>query len=370
MKNQEKIQELLNQDSIKIQLEEKGISKENILEQLALFEKGDIFVNLQNSCSLEKGINSINPSEFDYLLDLQSKAQANSRITKFVPASGAATRMFQSMLYIYSNYQSMSLNELKQMAVYDKQAQDLLYFIENIENFPFYEDFLEIYKRNHGLIDYNNENLDIILLLSIFINSENLNYSKLPKGLIKFHKCKSEVYTAFESHLYEAIEIAQSTNNSCKIHFTITEQNRNEITNHIQEVISKIELSYSIQESSTDTIATNLDHIPFLDENNKLLFRPGGHGSLIHNLNNLKADIVFIKNIDNILPNQYNTESVYYNKLITGLLIDLQNKLFDFYSKFKESEINVNLQNSAINFLNREFHVIFDHDFEKLDFDQ
>ena len=178
---------------------------------------------------------------------------------------------------------------------------------------------------------------DYKLIVDTLLNIRGLNYGQLPKGLLSFHKYDDGVRTPIEEHLVEAALYAAS-NKQAYVHFTISHEHLELFKQKVTEKIAqyeakydvKLNVSYSEQKPSTDTIAVNPDNSPFRNDDGSLLFRPGGHGALIENLNDLEADIVFIKNIDNVVPDRLKKETIDWKMVIAGKLVELQKQTFDY----------------------------------------
>ena len=170
------------------------------------------------------------------------------------------------------------------------------------------------------------------------LNAAGLNYGALPKGLLKFHKYENGTRTPLEEHLVEGALYAAGKNGKVNVHFTVSPEHKDLFRALVEEKVKDYSSRYNVdycvtfseQKPSTDTIAADMDNHPFRDEKGKLLFRPGGHGALIENLNDLDADIVFIKNIDNVVPDRLKDDTVLYKKLIAGVLVTLQKQAFEY----------------------------------------
>jgi len=180
-------------------------------------------------------------------------------------------------------------------------------------------------------------------VVSNLLEPKGLNYGQLPKGLLLFHKYADTVRTAMEEHLAEGAMYAKNNAGEVNIHFTVSpehqalfEQLVADKSGEYEEKFSvKYDVSFSIQKPSTDTVAAAMDNTPFRDKNDKLLFRPGGHGALIENLNDVDADVVFIKNIDNVVPDSFKCSTVIYKKVIAGVLVTLQEKAFRYLEQIE-----------------------------------
>lgn len=308
-------------------LAQKGISEEQIAEQLACFEKGFPYLKLAAAASVDNGILApATDMQKKYLDAWDAYTQTDKVIVKFVPASGAASRMFKNLFeFLGADYDTPQTG-------FEKT------FFEKIENFAFYNDLNQACQNNTGkdipqLISEGNYKA----VVSALLESAGLNYGALPKGLLKFHKYEDGSRMPLEEHLVEGALYAGNKNGKVNVHFTVSPEHRPLFKVLVDEKAAiyakrygvEYNISFSEQKPSTDTIAADMDNKPFRD-NGKLLFRPGGHGALIENLNDLDADVIFIKNIDNVVPDKFKGDTVLYKKLIAGVLITLQQKIFSY----------------------------------------
>ena len=212
-------------------------------------------------------------------------------------------------------------------------------FFSQIEHFAFYNDLNEACLRNQGK--------DIPALLAAgeykavaanLLEAAGLNYGALPKGLLKFHKYEDGARTPLEEHLVEGALYAAGADGQVNVHFTVSPEHRALFEKLVAEKAEKYaakygvtyHVSFSEQKPSTDTVAADMDNHPFRDEKGRLVFRPGGHGALIENLNDLDADIIFVKNIDNAVPDRLKDDTVTYKQLIAGVLVTLQERAFEY----------------------------------------
>lgn len=309
-------------------LAKKGISEQQIGEQLASFEKGFPFLRLAAAASVEN--NGIMVAESDerkkYLAAWDAYKDTDKTIVKFVPASGAASRMFKNMFEFLG-------------ADYDVPTTDFeKKFFDHIHSFAFYNDLEAACLDNTGkTIDALLAEHDYKAVVANLLQSAGLNYGALPKGLLKFHRYADGVRTPLEEHLVEGALYASGKTGKVNVHFTVSTEHRDLFRKLVEakadEYTKKYGVEYNIsfseQKPSTDTIAADMENKPFRD-NGKLLFRPGGHGALIENLNDLDADIIFIKNIDNVVPDRLKEDTVTYKKLLAGVLVTLQQQAFDY----------------------------------------
>lgn len=310
-------------------LAKKGISEEKIAEQLACFEKGFPFLKLSAAASVENG-GIMKADEKDcerYLAAWDAYKDGDKKIVKFVPASGAASRMFKNMFEFLG-------------ADYDKPTTDFeKKFFDHIHDFAFYNDL------NAACMDNTGKNIDALLseqnykaIVSNLLEAAGLNYGALPKGLLKFHRYADGVRTPLEEHLVEGALYAAGKTGEVNVHFTVSAEHRElfeklvaaKVGEYEAKYGTKYHISFSEQKPSTDTVAADMENKLFRDKDGKLLFRPGGHGALIENLNDLDADIVFIKNIDNVVPDRLKADTVTYKKLLAGVLVTLQKQAFEY----------------------------------------
>ena len=328
-----KILTMLTQED-KIYLQQKGISEEKLNAQLNNFKTGFPFLKLAGAASPEKGITIPTAEEKKgYLKAWDEYLQGSGKVLKFVPASGAASRMFKD-LFEFLDGESDKPNN----AFIEK-------FFANIEKFAFYAELNEALTKGEGKdIKQLVAEGKYKTVVDYLLGTKGLSYGKLPKGLLKFHSYKKGPRTPLEEHLVEGAMYAGGKTGDVNVHFTVSPEHKElfkklfaeKQQEYAAEYGVKYSVSFSEQKSSTDTVAANPDNTPFRTEDGKILFRPGGHGALIENLNDLDADIIFIKNIDNVVPDRLKPETVEYKKLIAGVLVSKQKQAFD-YLKVLES---------------------------------
>lgn len=308
-------------------LQQKNITKAQADEQIACFRKGFPYLDIVASASTEKGIRVLNENEMSpYLEAWQRYLSDKKEVVKFVPASGAASRMFKDLF------------EFAEAGYDEPQTAFEKKFFADIKKFAFYKDLNEVCLRNTG------KSIETLIgageykaVVNNLLNKEGLNYGQLPKGLLKFHSYYPDARTSMEEHLVEGALYARNTENEVNLHFTVSPEHRELFEQLAEEIRDSYEKHYHVkfktdfseQKSSTDTIAADDTNLPFRT-NGKLLFRPGGHGALIENLNDITADIVFIKNIDNVVPDSFKEPTVRYKQLIGGILAVTQKRIFDY----------------------------------------
>ncbi len=329
------------------QMKAHGIDEKTVLDQLETFKQGIAPLRLQRACSIGDGILRLDESRWESLLAKQQTAQSDARMMKFVPASGAATRMFKNLLALHNRKGAVTESKLTEQLEEegDDDAMFGLHFIHRLKRFAFYPHLQEAMAEDGHDSDELLDDGDYSLILKYLLTEKGLNYQNLPKGLIPFHKIDGRIRTPFGEHVLEATAYTQDAKRMSRIHFTVPEEQQERIQSHVgryERELKKNDLHlfhrYSIQKPSTDTIAANPDGTPFRDDDGKLLFRPGGHGALLENLNDLPADIVFIKNIDNVVPFDYAETTIRFKKLLGGLLVELQQRVFDMLRELKQDK--------------------------------
>jgi hypothetical protein len=309
-------------------LEKRGIPASEAERQLGLLREPPRSIRLNRACKLDDGIVQLSSNEQTECLKLGKRCASEKRLTKFVPASGAASRMFKDLAAGAALGKDLTASAIASQAEHDPVAKQLMLFWENREEFGFYDQLVS--KLPSPVSD------DIRLWITTLLDTNGLNYSNLPKGLVKFHAYTDHSRCAFEEHLAEGVAMALADDKSCRIHFTVSPQWRSEIANTLDQFAKKhfsktrFKITYSEQAESTDTLAVDQHHRPIRSSGGELLLRPGGHGALINNLNSLAGDIVCIKNIDNIEPEWRRSDSVRWQNILTGYLTRLQLKLFEY----------------------------------------
>ena len=317
---------MLTQQDLK-QLAQKGISEQQIETQLGQFKTGFPFLKLEAAAAIGKGI--IAPDEASrksYVEAWQQYKAAGRKVVKFVPASGAASRMFKDMFAFVD-------------ADYDVPTTDFeKKYFDNIEKFAFYDELDAVCRKNEGKgIKELMAAGQYKAVAANMLKADGLNYGQLPKGLLLFHSYAEGPRTPMEEHLVEGALYAAS-NGEAHVHFTVSHEHMELFKQKVaqkadfyaQKYGIRYDITFSEQKPSTDTIAANPDGTPFRNADGSLLFRPGGHGALIENLNEIDADVIFVKNIDNVVPDRLKADTVEWKQIIAGVLVTLQQKAFDY----------------------------------------
>ena len=293
------------------QIEQHGLTREAVERQIENFRRGFPFLKVVRAASPGDGVVVVDAAAANAAQARYEQAAHGLSVVKFVPASGAATRMFKELFEF--------VNE-------GKRGKGIDTLLENIERFAFWPELKAVLP----------EGADDRTVVSCIVK-QGLNYGQKPKGLVTFHAYADGARKAVEEHLVEGAAYA-STDGVARIHFTVSPEHRAGFESLLAEKVPlyekrfgiRYEISFSVQKPSTDTIAVNPDNTPFRQEDGSLLFRPAGHGALIENLNEIDADVIFIKNIDNVTTDAQRGDTVRYKKVLAGVLLDLQERAFEY----------------------------------------
>jgi len=341
------------------QMAEKGVNPQDVLQQLEIFRKGIPPIKLLKPCTAEDGITIL--KNLDKYIKIYSEAEADGRAMKFVPASGAASRMFEQQIKFNNANEQIDLSTIKKEAANDNDHNELLRFMAGIKNFSFYTDLQKVLSEKGINIEERIHHGQFKEIVDAVISDNGLNYAELPKGLIKFHQYGNESRTAFEEHLVEAAAYCKDQNGTARIHFTLSPEHEQIVKSHIESILAKyenensrFEIGYSFQKPSTDTIAVDMQNNPFRLEDGSLLFRPGGHGALLDNLKELNGDIIIIKNIDNIVPDRLKNETYKYKRVLGGYLVELQQSVFHYLNILTGKNSDGGTVNNVLEFAREE----------------
>ena len=348
------------------QIKAKGMELEKIISQTETIMRGIPYLRLQRPCIIGDGITLIQKGDLERLSRMYSEASLAGRVMKFVPASGAASRMFKLLLSFNNRLDPIDKEVMSASAARgDSDSKEFLQFINGIEKFAFY-DHLKAVMAKDGL-----DTEDLVSkgqfkdILEYILTSKGLDYANLPKGMIMFHRYPDHSRTPFEEHLVEAAGYVQDRHGVCRIHFTVSNENEETIKTHIEKIRNRyetsglrMEITFSVQKPSTDTLAVDVENRPFRDTDGRLLFRPGGHGALLENLNDLKGDMVFIKNIDNVVPDRLKHETYVYKKAFGGYLIELQRDIFGYLKRLAEDNVDEQVVNEAFEYVRHKLSIM------------
>ncbi|MDR2407519.1 MAG: DUF4301 family protein [Bacteroidales bacterium] len=346
-----------------IQILQHGITQKSADRQLNIVKQQKVNLTVVKPALKQDGLLVFNQQEINDIIANYTAQIEGEKIMKFIPSSGAATRMFKDLFIAMEHLaKNNSANELQ---------YTVLTFFDKLPDFAFFET-LKTCMANDGI------NIDVLLseknylpILSYLLTEKGLNYGKLPKGLLLFHRYPLHVRTALEEHLVEAAGYTLEKNKIIHLHFTVSPEHIDLFKSHCQKAVPLYEklfgvtyhIDFSTQQSSTDTIAFTVDNKPFRDKEGNLVFRPGGHGSLIENLNCIDADIVLIKNIDNVTLDKYKSDTIEYKKVLICFLLRIRKQVFTYLdmldrklSSLEEiKEIETFLRNTLFIYLEKEY---------------
>ncbi len=316
----------------KKQIETRGSDLQVVLAQVENFRKGFPFLQIEEAASVEKGVIRLSPEMIQAKMDLYDKKVENGiKPLKFVPASGAASRMFKAL---FSALEALETTPGDDVLKDNKAAAQ---YIAEFDKFAFAEELKAKMKADGAADSAQNK-------IAYLLTEKGLNYGNKPKGLLKFHAYAKGNRTPFEEHLVEGARYARDNAGNVKLHFTVSPEHQEGFeklfsqkkAKYEEELDVNFEATFSRQKPATDTIAVDLENNPFRNPDGSLLFRPAGHGALIENLNDLEADVVFIKNIDNVVPDSMKGATIDYKKALAGVLLETQEKLFEYQRLLNE----------------------------------
>ena len=340
---------MFNDQDLKL-FKERNVTVEQIEAQLNAFKTGFPYLKIVSAATVDNGIMKLSAEEEAHYVSVWNQyLEGDAEILKFVPASGAASRMFKDLFSFLDSESATPDNDFMKK------------FFGNIHNFAFYGDLNKAVEAKCGVgIDALMERGEYKPIVACLLKSDGLNYGSLPKALLEFHKIGGEIHTALAEHLEEGAQYASNKENKVNVHFTVSGEHRALFEKEIEKLKPEFSKAYGVsyeigmseQKASTDTIAVNMDNTPFR-EDGKLLFRPGGHGALIENLNDVDANVVFIKNIDNVVPKTLRETTVKYKKIIGGILVDVQKKIAEYLQLLESGNYNHDQVLEIVRFVQR-----------------
>ncbi len=300
--------------------------------QLESFKQGFPFLSLVGPATPDRGIQVWEETQVQHYQSYFQRKAAELDIVKFVPASGAASRMFKDLFSFLETDGDLAKNGFTQK------------FIESLQKFAFYQDLEVVLQQKGESIASLLEKKEYKKLVAALLTETGLNYGNLPKGLLKFHAYSDANRCPAEEHLIEGIQYGVGKNKQVQIHFTVSPEHEEGFVKEISQHLPRLQeqaglafrLSYSHQKKSTDTIAVDEANEPFLEDDGSLLFRPAGHGALLENLNEVAADLIFIKNIDNVVPDRLKPVTKSYKMALAGLLLEVQARVFEALKALEE----------------------------------
>jgi len=352
-----------------IEIFQRKINLETLENQFLILKNGLPKITIDRPAHINDGIVTVSNDEAVYHANYFDEKNKNIKLKKFVPASGAASRMFKFLTEFINDFRpnEESINAY----INRKNDKNLSLFLVAKEKFAFHDAVLETAKALVSDFETANKDTKDYAFIKAMLSPKHFDFANKPKGVLPFHKYNDHIATAIEEHLNECVSYATS-NNKSNLHFTVSEEHQGDFETIVNQIKSKFEIpnncticvKYSYQDKATDVIAVDLEGNPFRDDNGQLVFRPGGHGALIENLNRLHADIIFIKNIDNIIQNHIEIVTL-YKKALAGIVLQIQENVFN-YLRLLDSRVvsNENL-NEIVKFLASKLNISVLEDFSK-----
>jgi hypothetical protein len=334
-----------------------GVDPAALQKQLALYRKGASYLKLDRPCTAGDGIMSVNPGQRKKLISFFDAEAGKYKLLKFIPASGAASRMFADW------YKAREIGSFG-ATLLDKK------FLRDLEKLPFY-DLIKKDSRGQRLLTEKK----IKGLLEFILEKGGLNFGALPKALIPFHQyLHGEIRTAAQEHLDEAAQYLCGKNNVCYLHFTVSSEYKKDIAKYLKAAAGKygklchlkFKISYSVQSPSTDTIAVEENNLPLRDNKGNLIFRPGGHGALLANFHSLDADFIFVKNIDNIAPWQIREKNLPHKKLLGGIAFKIREEILTILNKIEKEELTDTDIENVMKYCSGTINIVFPKGMAKL----
>jgi len=352
-----------------VQLIYHGLNLDVISSHIEFIKQGSKTVQIDRPARIGDGILHFEPEQMKHLAIYFDGHKDAHKLQKFVPASGAASRMFKFLNLFLANFQPE--NESINAYINRSGNNELAVFLAGIEKFPFFKNIQDQLQRDFA--DYSSWNQDQknYQLIVCLLHPDQLDLANKPKGVLDFHTYPTHLATPIEEHLKECAAYA-SANGFSHLHFTVSEAHEALFKTIVQQVKPGIEkatqtqlqVNYSYQFSHTDTLAVAENHEPFRDENKALLIRPAGHGALLHNLSQLDADLVFVKNIDNVIQNRLE-EIALYKKALAGYLLQLQEKIFLILQQIDSQTISEFEISGVVNWMQSTLNCAINDDFYK-----
>jgi hypothetical protein len=316
------------------QIKHRGIDPAEAERQIAILKHSFPYLKLVKAASVNHGITRLTSKEIMEYTQVYDGAKGID-VLKFVPASGAATRMFKALFEFDESFKQANFDSRTLTKEAYKHVKE---FFDRIDEFAFYEDLNTVLKKRGKTISEFLQRKEYHVILDALLNEKGLNYGNLPKGLLKFHKYENHCRTAVEEHMAEGAGYAKNQNDVVRIHLTVSPEHQKGFEVLIKKVVkdyenalhAKYDITFSVQKPSTDTLAVDLNNEAFRESDGTLHFRPGGHGALLENLNDLSGDLLFIKNIDNVVPDHKKQDTIVYKKALAGMMLTIREKVFRY----------------------------------------
>ncbi|MCQ2295330.1 MAG: DUF4301 family protein [Bacteroidales bacterium] len=350
-----------------LQMKALGITPEATERQINNFRKGFPKTILIDAATVDNGgILRLEDSEINHYVTTYTTLSKGKRILKFVPASGAATRMFKDLYAFSSTYFGIDYN-------IEKEHPTVKDFLQHIRTFAFFDDLKACMEQAHADFGDYMDRGDFATVINFLLKDQYMGYGSLPKGMLKFHRYGHTQRTPLEEHIVEGAEYARMDDGTVNIHFTVSPEHRALFRKKVSEVKTfyenafhvKLHITFSEQKHYTDIIAVNEQNEPLRDDEGNLIFRPGGHGALIENLNEQRADLIFVKNIDNVVPDWMKHTTIIYKKVLAGLLLDLQKQTFKYLHQLDANPNDTQLR-TIERFAQEKLHLLLPENYKEL----
>ena len=331
------------------QLEQLGISAAEAERQLDLLLNPPPSIRLDRPCRIGDGIRRLEASQYPERIELFESAARRGRLSRLVPASGAASRMFKSLLPFLNDAGEPGRKELeRRVARGGRSAADLLTLVDQIDRFAFSGALDRAAQRRGQSLSQLVREEAYVMLCRLLLTDAGLNYAELPKALIEFHRYPEGARTALEEQLVEASATTVDAGRISRNHFTVAPGFESRFGAELEPIQSRqarlgveLRIGLSTQDRCSDTLAIGPDRRPFRLDDGTLLLRPAGHGALIENLGALGGDLVFLKNIDNILPERLQAAPVRWKKILCGTLLDLERRIHGWIRRLEPSDLAI-----------------------------
>ncbi len=359
-------------DQDRKQITSQGMTEAAVHTQIETFRRGFPFTQLHRPCTVGNGISITTPQDATRLTALYTQAAQSGRLQKFVPAAGAASRMFQFLLATNNQYDTLDIRQpATAEQAQDPEYQAFLRFANDLPKFAFY-DSLRL------SLDQQGQRLETLVqqgqfkeILNTLLTPLGLNYANLPKGLLPFHRYPEHCRTALEEHFVEAAALVRTEHQIARLHFAVSPNHLETMETYARQVQpqyeqtgTRYEMTWSVQKSSTDTIAVTPENQPFRDREGQLLFRPAGHGALLENLHDLQGDLIVIKNIDNTVPDDQKGATYHSTQLLGGYLIEVQQQAFQYLEYLAAQQVKASLLHDIRTFTQDKLSIALPEGFE------
>ncbi|MGY6560328.1 MAG: DUF4301 family protein [Nitritalea sp.] len=319
-------------ENLKEKIAAQGMDPQLAEKQIQHFEEGFPFLPIVKAATLGAGITKLDEEQLQATVAYYEKRAAQLDLVKFVPASGAASRMFKDLFAFLEGDGLLEKDAFTQK------------FIQHLDKFAFYEALKKALAALGKPLEEVLAKKDYKTIVSALLEEHGLGYGALPKGLLQFHRYTDEIRTAAQEHFIEGIQYARGKDGRVRLHFTVSPEHQERfelLTEQVRPALEahygvEIHVSFSTQKKATDTIAVTADNEPFLEEDGSILFRPAGHGALLENLNDIQADIIFIKNIDNVVPDHLKPTTKTYKQALAGVLLQAQEQVFELLHQLEK----------------------------------